>query len=371
VSKEIVIRAFDDEGRRIDSKTYDELVRQALEQSSHLVLETFGQHNIGCRLHKDEPITLEVRGPVGQRLGAMGMPGTTIVCHGPASDDVGYLNIGADIVVKGDATNGVCNAMAAGRVMIGGSIGARGLTMTKWNPAYERPELWVLGSVGDTFAEFNCGGVAVVCGVEPKRPGTVLGYRPCVGMVGGWIFFRGEIDDTYAANSARLTEVDDERWEWLMARMPEFLESIGRSALLETLSRREEWRLLLAISPEEKRSLLSKPMSMAEFRAQHWDRVFPGGDPLADLAPDLDRSPIPVIPTGELRRKAPHWRHDGETYRCRDCHLCETICPQAAIRRRESGAQGFVYESLDDRCIGCGFCRDVCPASIWIMRPLP
>ncbi len=98
----------------------------------------------------------------------MGQPGTTIVCDGPASDDVGYLNIGADIMVKGDATNGVCNAMAQGRVMIGGSIGARGLTMTKWNPDYERPELWVLGSVGDTFAEFNCGGIGVVCGIEAK-----------------------------------------------------------------------------------------------------------------------------------------------------------------------------------------------------------
>ena len=55
--------------------------------------------------------------------------------------------------------------------MIGGSIGARGLTMTKWNPDYTRPEMWVLGSVGDTFAEFNCGGIGVVCGVEPEEPG--------------------------------------------------------------------------------------------------------------------------------------------------------------------------------------------------------
>jgi len=60
----------------------------------------------------------------------MGLPGTTITCTGAASDDVGYLNIGAEITVLGDATNGVCNAMANGKVYIGGSIGARGLTMT-------------------------------------------------------------------------------------------------------------------------------------------------------------------------------------------------------------------------------------------------
>ena len=113
----------------------------------------------------------QVKGPSGQRLGCMGMPGTTILCEGSTSDDVGYLNIGAEITVLGDATNGACNAMANGKVYIGGSIGARGLTMTKWNPDYTRPELWVLGSTGDSFAEFNCGGIAVVCGVEPKESG--------------------------------------------------------------------------------------------------------------------------------------------------------------------------------------------------------
>ena len=115
---------------------------------------------------------------MGQRLGCMGMTGSTIICEGSASDDVGYLNIGADITVKGDATNGVCNAMAGGRVMIGGSIGARGLTMTKWNPEYEKPEMWVLGSVGDTFAEFNCGGIGVSAAMRPKNLRMCWGIGP-------------------------------------------------------------------------------------------------------------------------------------------------------------------------------------------------
>ena len=33
----------------------------------------------------------------------MGMPGTTIFCDSAVSDDVGYLNIGAEITVLGDA----------------------------------------------------------------------------------------------------------------------------------------------------------------------------------------------------------------------------------------------------------------------------
>ena len=58
---------------------------------------------------------------------------------------------------------------------------------------------------------------------------------------------------------------------------------------------------------------------------------------------------------------------------CRDCHLCETICPTGAISRREivPGPDGVDYEyvSDDDKCIACGFCADTCPCGIWVLRP--
>lgn len=58
---------------------------------------------------------------------------------------------------------------------------------------------------------------------------------------------------------------------------------------------------------------------------------------------------------------------------CRDCHLCETICPTGAITRDElqfGDERGFEYVSDDDKCIGCGFCADTCPCGIWQMNPL-
>jgi len=54
---------------------------------------------------------------------------------------------------------------------------------------------------------------------------------------------------------------------------------------------------------------------------------------------------------------------------CRDCHLCETICPTSAISRRELEIGGYEYVSDDSKCIACGFCRDTCPCGIWTMRP--
>ena len=314
--KAITIQGIDAKGHRISSKDFGELVQAAAETSNNLILKTYGQHNVGGRLTPAKgPYTLRIKGPAGQRLGCMGQPGTTIICEGPASDDVGYLNIGAEITVLGDATNGVCNAMAEGKVMIKGSIGSRGLTMTKWNPEYKRPELWVLGSVGDTFAEFNCGGIGIVCGVDAKNPENVLGYRPCVGTVGGSVYYRGKTDSTYSRTNVKEIEPDDEQWQWLMDNMPGYLEAIGRKDLLKTLSVRTEWKILVAISPQERALMFSGPMPMSEFRAKVWDKAM-GGDPLRDLAPGLDRSPIGLIETGELRRRKPYWANHEAAAPC-------------------------------------------------------
>ncbi len=342
----ITVSGKDANDLRLTSKIFEEEVRGAATSADELILESFGQHNIGLRLGNEErPLTIRVKGPVGQRVGCMGMSGATVICEGSASDDVGYLNIGADIIVKGDATNGVCNAMAGGRVMIGGSIGARGLTMTKWNPEYAKPEMWVLGSVGDTFAEFNCGGIGVVCGHEAKNPDNVLGYRPCVGMVGGQVYFRGKTDDSYSRNNAKLTQPTDEEWQWLTDRLSGYLEAIERPELLETLSNREEWNLLTAVTAQERALMFSGPMSMAEFAKRVWNNGFGGGDPLRDLAPGLDRSVVGVVESGELRRRRPWWVNRDSAAPC--TYYCPMHIPTIdRLRLIREGRNEEAYEML-------------------------
>ena len=133
----------------------------------------------------------------------MGMDGTEIIVKGSASDDAGWINCGAKITVFGDVTNGAFNAAAQGILYVQGGGGARCDTMTKHNRGSTRPQSWYFRNVGDSFAEFKAGGIAVVCGVNPEIPKNILGYRPCVGMVGGTIYFRGPIQE-YSEKDVKL-----------------------------------------------------------------------------------------------------------------------------------------------------------------------
>jgi NADPH-dependent glutamate synthase beta subunit-like oxidoreductase/glutamate synthase domain-containing protein 3/NAD-dependent dihydropyrimidine dehydrogenase PreA subunit len=310
-----------EKGLRVDSRVLEERIQKAV-ADGHRSLEIIaqGQHGIGGRLWRagNETVQIRVMGTSGQRLGAMGFPNTVIDCVGPASDDVGWLNAGARIVVRGNATNGAGNAMAQGQIYVAGDIGARGMTMTKHNPRFAPPELWVLGGVGDSFAEFMAGGQAVVCGHGVERERSALGYRPCVGMVGGKIFFRGPCPG-YSDADAILGTVDDEDWRWLTTGLKAFLAAIDRTGLYKTLTAdRTQWQVLAARRPHEKHHGPSR--SLPQFLREVWEAQLGAGGLIGDLT-DLDRSPVDVIPTGDLRRFVPVW--ENEQY----LPPCQAHCP--------------------------------------------
>jgi NADPH-dependent glutamate synthase beta subunit-like oxidoreductase/glutamate synthase domain-containing protein 3/ferredoxin len=307
-------------GTRVQSRILEERIQEAVADGARLIeVEAMGQHGIGGRIwvSAKEPVKVRITGAPGQRVGSFGTPGTTIEVMGPASEDTGWLNAGAEIVVHGHAGNGTCNAMAQGKVFVDGKIGARGMTMTKYNPRFPHPELWVRDSVGDYFAEFMAGGIAVVCGVEPQDPDNVLGYRPCVGMVGGKIFFRGR-QSGFSQADAKLVPIDDAQWEWLTGNLTGFLKRIFKDELYDSLARRDEWQLLTARSPMEK--IGKKRRSIGEFHKQVWDGELGRGGLIGDLT-DIDRSPIPLIPTGDMRRFVPVW--ENRKY----MPPCQASCP--------------------------------------------
>ncbi len=331
-----------EEGARVESRILEERIQKAVADGARrLEIDAMGQHGIGGRLwiSKEEPIEIDVVGTSGQRLGSKGFPGTVINVHGSVSDDVGWLNAGAEIIVHGNGSNGACNAMAQGKVVIGGDLGARAMTMTKTNPRFDDPELWVLGSVGDYFAEFMAGGTAVVCGYQGQDTENVLGFRPCVGMVGGRIFVRGPHGE-YSTADAILEPITDADWEWLTANLKENLAKIDKSEVFDKLTVRKEWQLIRAKTPFEKTGKVR--LSMSQFRSDVWDAELGQGGLIGDLT-DLDRSPIPLITNGELRRFVPVW--ENRKYQA----PCQSSCPTGmpVQKRWQLVRDGLVDEAVD------------------------
>jgi NADPH-dependent glutamate synthase beta subunit-like oxidoreductase/glutamate synthase domain-containing protein 3/NAD-dependent dihydropyrimidine dehydrogenase PreA subunit len=364
-------------GKRIESRILEEQIQEAVSQGHHhLEINAFGQHGIGGRLWRsgNEPILIKILGHPGQRLGSMGFSNTFIEVLGPASDDVGWLNAGAEIVVHGNAGNGCANAMAQGKIYIAGNIGARGMTMTKHNPRFDPPELWVLGSVGDYFGEFMAGGVAVICGNGAQNSNNVLGYRPFVGMVGGKVFFRGA-HAGYSQPDAKLVPISDTEWSWFLENLKTFLERIGRSELFQNFAVQDQWQLLRARKPQEK---IARPMrSMTSFRVEVWEKELGPGGLIGDLT-DLDRSAIPLITNGYLRRFIPVW--ENRKYAA----PCEATCPTGipVQERWRLIREGRVDEAVD-LALGytpfpasvCGYlcpnlCMQSCTRQISAMAPV-
>ena len=306
---------------RIPSRVLEEIIHKHIEDGhTKLEIQGFGQHGIGGRLWsvQNKRIHIRVSGQSGQRAGSLGHANTDLEIMGPASDDVGWLNAGANIIVHGHASNGVMNGAAQGKVLIAGSIGARGMTMTKRNPRFEPPELWVLGTAGDYFGEFMAGGVAVFCGENATSGSTILGHRPLVGMVGGKVFVQGNVQN-FSQKDAKTSLISDEQWNWLLSNLEIFLKKIDKKALLGGFSQRSKWQLIEAKTPQEK-AQGSQLADMSWFRENVWDKELGRGGLIGDLA-EIEKGSIPIITKGELRRYIPVWEQG------RYMAPCQAACP--------------------------------------------
>lgn len=344
MTKKIVIEGLVN-GQRVSSRELEEQIQQAVKAGARdITVHAFGQHGIGGRIWPQaEPVKITVEGPVGQRAGSMGMYGTEIIIKGSASDDVGWLNCGAKITVLGDVTNGAHNAGAQGILYVQGSGGARCDTMTKHNPRFEPLQSWYFRDVGDSFAEFKAGGIAVVCGVNPRHPDNVLGYRPCVGMVGGTIYFRGPIQ-SFSEADVKLVDLTEQDWEWLTTNMKPFLAAIDRLSYYDELTKSvNDWKKLIAYTPEEKAERAKKKkINMTAWRLNTWEKEVGEGGIFGPYL-EHDRSILSYTPTGENRRFKPVW-NNNKYY-----PPCAGACPSDIPTHQRTALirQGKLKESLE------------------------
>ena len=349
-------------GSRVSSRELEDRVQATVEKGARTItVKAMGQHGIGGRIWpRDEKVKITVEGTSGQRLGSMGFEGTEILVKGSASDDTGWINCGAEITVLGNVTNGAHNAAAQGKLYVAGGGGARCDTMTKHNPRFDPPESWYLRDVGDSFAEFKAGGISVVCGHNPRNPENVLGYRPCVGMVGGAIYFRGP-HQGYSERDAKLLELTPQDWDWLTSNMKTFLKKIKRPDLLGELTENiGQWSKIVSFTPAEKAERARARKPMAEFRTGSWEESVGSGGIFGPFIKH-DRTPLPYVTTGENRRLKPIWVNDKYLPPC--AYSCPTRIP--SHKRATMIRQGRIKEALEMVLeyspLPATVCGEVCP----------
>lgn len=340
---------------RMSTQRLLQLINEAVQHGeTEINVAASGQHDIGGPLwnKNGQTINITVANP-GQRVGSMCLPNTNIIVEGSAPADAGWLNSGGTITVLGDAGDTAGHCAASGKIYIGGRSGTRTGSLMKHDPELEPPELWILNSTGSFSFEFMSGGHAVICGHESQTLKSVLGERPCVGMVGGTVFFRGPYADI--PQDADICPLDETDRRWLQAGLEKFLKAIGKIKLERELSLWKHW---LKLIPKKQKNETPQ-QNLKEYRNSCWFKNGLFGDILQD-----NMEVISLIPAGDNRLSYPV-KHNQEN--CTDCRSCLLSCPKAAIQRRIIN-ETPVYLANSSKCTGCGICTAVCSKNIWKLQ---
>jgi glutamate synthase domain-containing protein 3/Pyruvate/2-oxoacid:ferredoxin oxidoreductase delta subunit len=349
MTKQFKIQTLEN-NERLSTQELLQIIYQKIEEGyNEFEIDACGQHNIGGSVwsKNSDKLTFKVKNP-GQRVGAMAMKGTKIIVEGSAPADVGWLNSGAEIVIKGDGGDTTAHCAAGGKIYIAGRTGTRSGAMMKHDPKFNPPQFWVLKNTGSFSFEFMGGGVAVVCGYGCEDLESVLGERSCVGMVGGTIYFRGSHKNI--ADCVEVSPIEEIDEEFLKEGLKKFLSEIESENIYKELTDFSQWKKIIT----NKNSNNKKLPSIKEFRKTQWVE----GGIFGDFVED-DLKVYDLAATGEGRLYIPTW----DKTNCCDCKICLNNCPQKAISIEEK-----IYISDSNKCIGCAICKSVCPQSSWQMQ---
>jgi len=350
------------DGQRISTQQLlQELYNKLEEGYKEFEIHASGQHDIGGPLwdKENKPLKFKVTNP-GQRVGSMGMVGTEILVEGSAPADVGWLNAGAEITVKGDGGDTTAHCAASGKIYIAGRTGTRSGALMKHDPKFPPPEFWVLKNTGSFSFEFMGGGTAVICGYGCDNLNSVLGSRSCVGMVGGTVYVRGNVKDL--SNQVWLMDLNDGDKEFLLQGLPVFLDKIGKPELINELSKglqaaapaTQQWSKIVAKTFEERKAKSLIPLK--QFRLNKWVE----GGIFGDLIED-DYSISDLVSTGDFRLKTPVWENAAYSA------PCEYNCPIGIPTQKRISLlrQGEISKALElvleFSPFPASVCGQVCP----------
>ncbi|MCA1795957.1 MAG: 4Fe-4S ferredoxin, partial [Geobacteraceae bacterium] len=347
--------AFNSDNDRISTQVLLQQIYSALEQGeTDFEILSSGHHNVGGPLWTADgtPLRFSIKNP-GQRVGAFGLDGTDITVEGSTPADAGWLNSGATLTIKGDSGDTTAHCAASGKIYVAGRVGTRSGSLMKHDPAYPKPELWVLKNTGSFSFEFMGGGTAVICGVDCEYAHSILGDRACMGMVGGTVYVRGPVQGL--SPDVWLLDLDSADEQFLMQGMAEFLRRIDREEMLEALLQLGEWKKIVAKSYEERQA--HERISIHEFRMGKWVE----GGIFGDIVTDDYTHVAGLVNTGDDRLKIPHWMNREFAAPCQSS--CPSFIPtQQRLRLLREGKEQEAHDLvLRHSPFPASVCGMICP----------
>lgn len=206
-----------------------------------------GQRYIGTRLYSPEhrKMEIEIFGTPGNDLGAL-LFGHNIIVHGNAQDGVGNTMDAGEIVVEGRAGDVLGFSMRGGKIFVRDSVGYRtALHMKEYED--KRPVLVIGGTSQDFLGEYMAGGIVILLGLGGRaHKGNFMG----TGMHGGAIYIRGTIEKTQVGSQVEISPLDEEDGRIIEHYVSEFIERFPELSLDKEQILKDEWIRLL---PKSKR----------------------------------------------------------------------------------------------------------------------
>ena len=173
-----------------EGKYYQEVceeIRNA-EDDQITLLNCVGQRYIGAGVAKKH---ISIEGVPGNALGAY-MDGATVTVNSSVQDAVGDTMNAGKIIVNGSSGDATGYAMRGGEIFIRDDAGYRaGIHMKAYKEKF--PIIIIGGKSGSFLGEYMAGGIIIV--LNQKNDAFPVGNFTGVGMHGGKIFIRGNIDN--------------------------------------------------------------------------------------------------------------------------------------------------------------------------------
>ncbi|MHB1127044.1 MAG: GltB/FmdC/FwdC-like GXGXG domain-containing protein [Bacillota bacterium] len=208
------------------------IIKQALaDGAQQITLKNVNGHRyIGDGIRGRQRITIE--GVPGNDLAAY-MDGLELVVKGNAQDGVANTMNDGLIIIHGDAGDTLGYAMRGGEVFVKGDVGYRvGIHMKEYRDKI--PAIVIGGKAGDFLGEYMAGGILIILGLNVPE-GSLVGNYCGTGMHGGVIFIRGQAEERQLGKEVKIVEMtleDQQILENYVRRYAQYF-AVDAEAILE------------------------------------------------------------------------------------------------------------------------------------------